>query len=79
MVALIFPSFWIIFGLLSGVYLLVDLGASVIIVSRHGWRYLSLLPLVFPILHISYGLGFLVGLIKFADRWGGKAQINFLT
>jgi glycosyltransferase involved in cell wall biosynthesis len=78
MVALIFPSFWIIFGLLSGVYLLVDLGASVIIASRHGWRYLPLLPLVFPILHISYGLGFLVGLIKFADRWGGKAQINFL-
>jgi len=29
-----------------------------------------LLPPVFAILHVSYGLGFLAGLLKFAKRWG---------
>jgi hypothetical protein len=28
-----------------------------------------LLPLCFAILHISYGLGFLVGLVRFCGRW----------
>ena len=31
-----------------------------------------LLPLVYAILHISYGLGFLTGLLVFARRWGDK-------
>ena len=31
-----------------------------------------LLPFVFAILHISYGLGFLVGLGWFANRWGDR-------
>ena len=30
------------------------------------------LPLIFSILHISYGLGFLIGLVMFATRWGDK-------
>jgi succinoglycan biosynthesis protein ExoA len=33
---------------------------------------LRLLPVIFSILHISYGLGFLVGLLKFAGRWDDK-------
>jgi hypothetical protein len=33
---------------------------------------LFLLSLVFVILHLSYGLGFLVGLIKFWNRWSDK-------
>lgn len=31
-----------------------------------------LLPVIFAIIHLSYGLGFLAGLIKFAHRWGDK-------
>lgn len=27
---------------------------------------------LFTILHFSYGMGFLIGLIKFWDRWGDK-------
>jgi hypothetical protein len=35
---------------------------------RSNWRELVSLPVVFALLHLSYGLGFLVGLIKFWNR-----------
>jgi len=53
-------------------YLLANLGASLWTASRRGWFALPYLPLVFAILHLSYGLGFLAGLLKFAHRWGDK-------
>jgi glycosyltransferase involved in cell wall biosynthesis len=53
-------------------YLSANLIASACIATKHGWKYLPLLPLVFAILHISYGLGFLAGLFKFWTRWGDK-------
>ncbi|GAH12409.1 unnamed protein product, partial [marine sediment metagenome] len=59
-------------ALVAGSYLLVNLVASLWTSAHRGWRHLPLLPLVYAILHISYGLGFLVGLVKFANRWGDK-------
>jgi succinoglycan biosynthesis protein ExoA len=56
----------------AGSYLLANLCASVISAVKRGWKYLPLLPLTFAILHISYGLGFLAGLLKFWNRWGDK-------
>lgn len=50
-------------------YLLVSGVASARLAVESGWRHLALLPVVFGILHFSYGLGFLVGLIRFAGRW----------
>lgn len=50
-------------------YLLANLIASILVSKQHGWRCLSSLPLIFAILHISYGFGFLVGLARFAGRW----------
>lgn len=47
-----------------------NLLASLWTASQRGWKYLWLLPMVFAILHLSYGLGFLVGLVKFWNRWG---------
>jgi hypothetical protein len=44
----------------------------VITSGKRGWKHLPLLPLIFAILHVSYGLGFLVGLVRFANRWGDK-------
>ena len=52
--------------------LLANLGASLWTASKRGWRPFPFLPVIFAILHFSYGLGFLVGLIKFWDRWGDK-------
>ena len=53
-------------------YLLANLAASIYTAARRGWKYLLFLPAIFAILHLSYGLGFLVGLVKFWNRWGDK-------
>jgi succinoglycan biosynthesis protein ExoA len=53
-------------------YLLANLAASTITTAKKGWKYLLLLPFVFAILHTSYGLGFLAGLVKFWNRWNDK-------
>jgi succinoglycan biosynthesis protein ExoA len=58
-------------GLLS-LYLAANLTASIWTAARCGWRFLPLLPLVFAILHTSYGLGFLTGLVRFSNRWGNR-------
>ena len=50
-------------------YLLINLLASLYTASMRGWKYLFILPVVFVILHLSYGLGFLGGLFRFWDRW----------
>jgi hypothetical protein len=58
--------------MIPSIYLFANLGASFWTASKRGWRSLPLLPLIFAILHLSYGLGFLVGLVKFANRWSDK-------
>jgi succinoglycan biosynthesis protein ExoA len=56
---------------ICGCYLGMSLLISVRIASRSEsfWPHLFLLPIVYSSLHLSYGLGFLIGLIKFAHRW----------
>jgi hypothetical protein len=63
---------WALSLLVVGAYVLANLGASVFTSARHGWRYLPLLPLTFAILHLGYGSGFLLGLIRFIGRWNDK-------
>jgi ABC-type uncharacterized transport system permease subunit len=60
----------LLLGLVIGLYLLVCLAASIATAYKSNWRYLPLLPFVFATLHLSYGLGFLIGLVKFWNRWG---------
>lgn len=55
---------------LAGAYALASLAASVRAAGRANWRYLSVLPLAFACLHLSYGLGFLVGLARTAMSAG---------
>lgn len=62
---------WLLAGIIC-CYLTANLLASVLTASRsknHFWPHLLLLPTIFSSLHLSYGLGFLIGLIKFANRW----------
>jgi len=54
-------------------YIFVNIFASLSTARKHGWEYLTFLPFIFAILHLSYGSGFLVGSIKFAGRWGDRA------
>lgn len=59
------------FGLVSA-YLMANLSASIVTASGQDFEQLLLLPLAFAIIHLSYGLGFLVGLFRFWNRWRDK-------
>jgi glycosyltransferase involved in cell wall biosynthesis len=50
---------------LVGLYLAGNLGASLLVAARHGWKLLPLLPAVFAGYHFGYGCGFLLGLWDF--------------
>jgi cellulose synthase/poly-beta-1,6-N-acetylglucosamine synthase-like glycosyltransferase len=77
------PAFILLLSsfILPSAYLLANLSASLWIIITKLFQPLSpiphppspihyfLLPLVFALLHLSYGLGFLLGLVKFASRW----------
>lgn len=60
-----------LFALVAGTYIAANLTASLVTLrrrkSRNGW-----LPLVFATLHLSYGGGFLLGLLRFRDRWSRR-------
>lgn len=61
-------------------YILANLAASIITASKNGWKMLTLLPPVYAIIHLSYGFGFLIGLIRFAHRWSDRlGQTPLLT
>lgn len=45
-----------------GAYVLANAGASVLVASRTTWRSLPLLPLIFAIVHCSWGSGFWAGI-----------------
>lgn len=47
-----------------------NLLASLLTARRNGWQHLRYLPIVYAVLHFSYGLGFWRGLVKFRSRWG---------
>lgn len=64
-----------LWGLFIGLYVLATLGAAVWTARRAGWRHLPWLPVIFATLHLSYGLGFLLGLLRFARRWQRRPQI----
>jgi succinoglycan biosynthesis protein ExoA len=63
----------IAFGAVAGAYLAANLAATLALGLRLGWKYARFLPLIFAVLHLSYGFGFLAGLVRFAGRWGDKA------
>jgi glycosyltransferase involved in cell wall biosynthesis len=75
MASLIHPFFWVAFGLVAGTYLVANLSASIAVAVQRGLVMLPLLPFVFATLHLSYGIGFLWGLVRFARRWGDKTTL----
>ena len=64
-VGLLFVS-WRLAMIVPVLYVGANLLAAMWNASRRGWRYLPVLPLVFATIHLSWGAGFLVGLVK----WG---------
>jgi glycosyltransferase involved in cell wall biosynthesis len=55
----IYLGLWALYGLFS-------LGTSVYLASQNGWRYFPVLPVIFPVIHLSWGRGFWIGLIHSA-------------
>jgi glycosyltransferase involved in cell wall biosynthesis len=49
-------------GGLAGLYLAISTAAAFVIANRDGWYFFPVLPIVFATYHLSYGLGFLLGL-----------------
>jgi succinoglycan biosynthesis protein ExoA len=66
------PVGWTLLAVIAAAYMVANLGASVWTAARSGWRYFPSVSLAYAILHVSYGLGFLVGLARFANRWLDK-------
>lgn len=66
------PIFQFLSLVVPSLYLLVNLLASAYTAKKRGWYFFPYLPLIFAILHLSYGLGFLIGLFKFWNRWNDK-------
>lgn len=70
---------WALLMIILGLYLLANLGASLYLSVHHGWKNLKYLPLAFASLHLSYGYGFLFGLIRFIGRWQESNYPTFNT
>lgn len=75
----LFPATRFFSLVVPAAYIIANLAASALTISRAQKSnqspftiYHLLLPFTFTILHISYGLGFLLGLLKFWNRWGDK-------
>ncbi|MEW6510884.1 MAG: glycosyltransferase family 2 protein [Bacteroidota bacterium] len=66
---------WFGVGIL-GAYLGADILVSLANASRVHWSHLPLLPLAFAAIHVAYGSGFLVGLIRFHRRWVRRGGWN---
>lgn len=61
---------WLVTAAVAGSYVVANLAASSIVGWKNGRGALvPLAAVAFAILHLSYGLGFLRGLIKFRNRW----------
>jgi succinoglycan biosynthesis protein ExoA len=67
--AFVSPLGGLLFIVIAGAYIVADLGTSLDAARKFSGRGRLLLPIVLPLLHVSYGLGFVVGLVKWAPRW----------
>jgi glycosyltransferase involved in cell wall biosynthesis len=63
-------------AVLFGIYSAFSIGAAFQAASRSGWRFLPFLPIVFATYHISYGLGFLLGLSYNPKEWNRPSPIR---
>ena len=70
--SLIVPSFYFLANLTASIWTVIKKARTAHYSLLSALYSLFLLSLIFAILHLSYGLGFLAGLVKFSNRWGDK-------
>ncbi len=61
-----------VWGAVPLAYVAASVAASLSAARKAGWAVLPLLPLVYAILHVAYGLGFLAGLVRFMTKWRAR-------
>src|SRR6266542_3513324 len=79
LVGVLTPLRWLPLVLGAGAYIGANIAASVWTARRENWRAVPLLTVSFATLHLSYGLGFLTGLARFAGRWRDRTTRGTLT
>ena len=62
----------VLLEMIVGFYFVANLVACLFISTKSGWRHFLMLPFIFSILHLSYGLGFWGGLLYYVNRWGDR-------
>lgn len=68
-----------LFTAIVSLYMIANLCVSIYSSAQKEWGHVYKLPIIYTILHISYGLGFFVGLVKFANRWRDKTgKVSYL-
>lgn len=60
---------WVLAAFFIALYAFANIVAAVTVTSRRGRGHTARLLLIHPIIHFSYGLGFLAGLAHFAPRF----------
>jgi GT2 family glycosyltransferase len=73
--ALLWPTARFAFVTLCSSYLTVSAVASLSAARRH-WRLAPVLPVVFFIIHFAYGVGFAVGLVRYAKLWTKESLLG---
>ncbi len=58
------PVVWLLLAVLFS-YIIANLGFSFFMAIKNGLKHFVVLPLVFAVLHVSYGLGYLMGIWDF--------------
>jgi hypothetical protein len=66
--SILVPQARLLLALALASYGAASLTASVVAIRRAGIRLIPLVMLVYLVLHVAYGVGFLVGLVHFARR-----------
>ena len=73
-VAAFFPRGALFGGVVPAAYVVANVIASVATSRRVGFALAPCLALVYGILHLSYGLGFLIGLARFSGKWRARSS-----
>jgi glycosyltransferase involved in cell wall biosynthesis len=68
LLSVLFDPFSYIVGIILGVYFIISIIYAIKISMKSGLKYFFSLPVIFPILHLSYGIGFILGAIRFAFK-----------
>jgi GT2 family glycosyltransferase len=68
LISLFTPVIFMMYLLVLALYGVLNLAVSVTLARQHGTHYLRVLPPAFLILHLSYGIGFWVGIIAWARK-----------